>query len=295
MLLRVVLGCGLITPEELTKYYAQGSGGVQSLHQFLVAHGVDVHRLGAIRRAYAETVDFGSALIKHLRNVRHVDDARLRAANRALNACETAQLMAIKKGRRAKPIGEMMVELGHITAAELDQLIINQGMLQRVQRYTEEARQHSSLLGRLGLTDLRRKISAGRVGLACLVCVLALVIFCNLRRGGLIGSTPTREAEIFGKPFDPHDIDQHIKMTMQHYRNMMTELRLKHVSSAKHYRQLLDTYFTALDQAGMPVEDQQMRHIQNVYERLDFEKVYDIPAAEMPKLTDLELEARLRR
>jgi hypothetical protein len=295
MLLRLVLACGLITHKDIAGYYARrgASTGVRSLQQFLLSHGVDLSSIDAVRRAYAETIDFGSLIINHLRNVRHLDETRLRAARRALNACETAQLMAIKKGRPAKPIGEMVVDLGHITAAELDQLVVDQGMLQRVRRYAEEARRQPSLAERLGLDGLRRKLTPRRLALAGLVAVLAVVAYCNLCGEGPRGAM-TREMEVFGREFEPHDTEQHIKMTVRHYGNMMTELRLGRVDNAEHYRRLLATYFAAMELAGVPVEDQQMLRIRNTYKKLVFEKVREIPAAELSGLSDLEVEARLR-
>ena len=293
MLLRLVMAIGLVKADELTKFYAGGGGrqGGQNIQEYLAARGVDVTRLDAIKRAYAETPDFGTLLLRFMRS-RAADDAKLRAVNRALNACETAQLMAIKKGKRAKPIGEMMVELGHITVGDLELLVAKQGLAEKVTRYAEEARVKSTLAGRLGLDRPGRRDLLVKAGVIALGIGLVVVIALNLWLGRGESDKSVDEL-VFGGSFDPANTNQHLHMIGGHYENMLTELRLRNVRNAQEYRGRLDKYFKALEVSKVMLEDSNIQHIRKTYGRLDFSKLDAISAQELPKLSLPQLEARL--
>jgi hypothetical protein len=296
MLVRLVVVGGLISGTEVAKFYAQQPGlrGTQSLEQYLLDKGVDPQRLDAIKRAYAETDTVGALLLRFLAQ-QGADETKLRAARRALNACETAQLMAIKKGKAAKPIGEMMIELGHVSADDLTRIVSKQGMLRKVEQYTEQARVESTLAGKLGLHKPGRKIKLS-VGLAAVVFAgLGLVVLLNLWTGGAFDTEVRWEEQVFGGEFNAANTTSHIRMITQHYANMMTELRRRSPRNAKHYRKMLDAYFKQLETAKISIDDPEIQHIRRTYSQLDFSALEKIPVAQLPRLSNSELEAKLKK
>jgi hypothetical protein len=295
MLLRLVVLGGLVSGTDVAKFYARdGLRGSMSLEQYLQQLGVDPSRLDAIKRAYAQTEQFGSLVLRYLKT-HGADDTKLRAANRALNACETAQLMAIKKGKTAKPIGEMMVELGHISDDELEKIVGKQGMLRKIDQYEDQIKEESSLAHRLGLNRARGKLAVGLGGMAVLVGILVLVVLLNLWSQGAFSSTPEAERYIFGGGFSARDTEHHIRMINQHYANMITELRLKNLRNARHYKDMLDKYFAKLEQEKVRVEDSDVVHIRDVYAKLDLTRVQTIPAQQLPRMSVAALERRLQK
>ncbi len=302
MLLRLVMISGLVSGTDLAKFYAADSGGLdgsQSLDEFLKQHGVDIKQLDAIKRAYAETSDFGTVLLRHLSS-RHADETKLRAASRALNACETAQLMAIKKGKKARPIGGMMVELGHISTGDLDDIIHQQGMLHKIKHYAERARLNSTLAGRLGINEARKKLTLGRALPILLGVGVVLVILLNLWHRGCFDAPKGPEHEAWGGEFKPGKVDQNIKRINQHYANMITELkrvdpRDPDLRNAEHYRKLLDVCFTDMKTTKTMIDEPSVLRIRTVYLKLDFEKIKEFSVEELPSLGTADIEARLTK
>jgi len=302
MLLRLVMISGLVSGTDLAKFYSTGGGGLdasKSLEQFLTEQGVDAQQLEAVKRAYAETSDFGTELLRHLRN-RHADETKLRAARRALNACETAQLMAIKKGKKSRRIGEMMVELGHLNAGELDELIHQQGMLHKIKHYSEQARLKSTLAGRLGLDEAGKKLTLGKVLPAVLVVGLAIVVLLSLWHRGCFDSSLKPEREAWGGAFNPGKVNHNINKINEHYANMITELKKvdpqnPDFTGAERHRGLLDTCFADLKKTKTMIDEQSVLHIRQVYRNLDFEKIKQFSAAELPSLGTADIEAKLSK
>ncbi len=296
MLLRVVVVSGLVSGTDIAKFYAKESGlsGTQTLEEYLHELGISAEKLAAVKRAYVQTDQFGSVIIRYLQS-RGADEAKMRAASRALNACETAQLMAIKKGKPARPIGEMMVELGHITHDALERIITNQGMARKINQYEKQIQHENSLAGRLGLNRLRDKLKISKSGVALLVLVLLVVGLFNAWYLGGLESHPDKNAIVFGGKFNPGDTNQHIKMISQHYSNMITELKADNLPNARHYRDMLEDYFTALKKAGVDLDDSDIERIHEVYSKLNFEKIKGIPRGTLPRLSTQELEKRLSK
>ena len=297
MLLRVVVVSGLVSGTDIARFYATESGlsGSRSLEDYLHDLGLTPEKLDAIKRAYVQTEQVGSVILRFMRS-RGADDTKMRAATRALNACETAQLMAIKKGKPAKPIGEMMVELGHITEEGLEKIISNQGMARKINHYEEQIRLEKSLPGRLGLLRLRKKLRFGRLGVGLvLLALLSIALFNLWYLGWLEGRPDPKEAPFGGAEFRPADTRHNTALITQHYGNMLTELRFGSISNARHYKAMLDACFGALEEAGTEVDDKELEHIRRTYDRLDFQKVKDIPRKTLPLLTAEQLEKRLRR
>jgi hypothetical protein len=296
MLLRVVVMSGLVSGTDIARFYATTDGlkDSMSLEEYLEQLGIDAEKLDAVKRAYVNTEQFGSLVIRFLRS-RGANDAALRAASRAMNACETAQLMAIKKGRVAKPLGEMLVELGHISNDDLPRIVGKQGMARKIGEFDEQIRRESSLAGRLGLHSARERLKITVPRLLVLAGLVVTVALLNVWYQGAFVSAPDRSSLVFGGAFQPGDSERHLKMIDQHYRNMITELKTGSLVNARHYRKLLDEYFAALEKADVTVDDDIVAHIHKTYPKLDFKRLVRIPKAKLAALSDSDLESRLMK
>jgi len=285
MLLRLVMVSGLMRGSDLARFYTEGGGGLDgssSLDEFLVANGVDPEQLKIVKRAYVETHDFGSTLVQALQ-LRHAGPDELSAVDRALNACETEQLLQIKRGETAMPIGEMLVERGLLTREDLQAVIAQQGMLSKIERYTTEARERTTLAGRLGRAQ---DFLASRATSLAVIGGLILVVLLNLWLAGAL----ERPRDPFDKAGTP---EQHADNLKAHYRNLLDELRRGRPENATYYRDLLEGYFRRLDQSKVVLDDGEAAHIRRVYKKLDFERLGTIPSRELPGMSAGELEQRL--
>ena len=290
MLLRLVVVSGLMRGSDLAKFYGEGAGGLdgsRSLEEFLIAGGVDPEQLKVVKRAYVETSDFGSTLIEGLR-ARHAAEQEIRSMRKALNVCETDQLLCIKRGEAPLPIGEMLVERGLLSRAELQNIIRQQGMITKIERYSSEARVRATLVGRLRLRELRERLRGGRAAALLLGAGLALVILVNLWLTGAFGSAP----DLFSRAGSPA---QHARNVQACYGNMLAELRRRQVANAEYYRGQLHEYFQRLDRAKITLDDPEAGHVRGTYPALDFGALEQIPARELPRLSGPELEKRLLR
>jgi hypothetical protein len=297
MLLRMAVMTGLISGTAVAKFYATvgspGSASRTSLEDYLATQGVETARIEALKRAYAETSDFGTLLLQQLRN-KHVDEAKIRGVARALNACETAQLMALRKCKTAKPIGEMMVELGHVSQEEVDQIVQAQAVIKRVDGYEIEARARASLAGRLGLLDAQGRLHRNRlIATAAAVCAIAVAIAVNVvvfgnKRDDTI-TDPTAPQAI-----PKSDAAAHARMLRQHYGNMLTELRMRNPGNAEHYRRKLLEHARFLTESGMQIEDAAIRRMVVGCPELNFARLSDVNPVDLARMTDAQLEARMR-
>lgn len=297
MLLRLVLVTGLIRGSELAKFYAAGGGGLdgsKTLEDFLLEHGVDSAQLSTLKRAYVETHNFGTTLVDYLR-ARHADEDKLAAAAADLSVCETEQLMDIKSGKPPRPIGEMMVERGHINAGEIDELIRRQGMMQKFRRYSEAHREMSTLAGRLHLKELRARLKRAKMLPIVLAVALLIAIVWNLWSFGVLrtAADPVFPG-IRGNFAAERNHDPHVRNIYSHYANLIDALRSRDMTAAEHYRGALDTYFQRLSEEKVHIEDLAVVRIQSLYSVLDFGKLKDIPPRDLPLISLEELEARLR-
>jgi hypothetical protein len=291
MLLRLVMVSGLIRGSDLAKFYSQGGGGLdgsRTLEEFLTASGVDPQQLAIVKRAYVETSDFGSTLIDNL-HLRRADDQKIRAMRKALNVCETEQLLAIKRGEPPLPIGEMLVERGLLTRAELDGVLRQQGMLTKIERYTSEHRERSSrtMAERMGLGGLRARIRGQGVAVAA-VAVLALVIVANFWWAGAFRNKP----DLFSSARGAED---HARNLGAFYANMLAELRHRQGANAEYYRGQLRQYCERLDRDKIVLPDQDSLHIRATFAALDFDRLAEIPPRDLPRLSAADIEKRLAR
>jgi hypothetical protein len=296
MILRMVVVSGLVSGTDVARFYARQSAvqGTQSLEEYLQELGIDRVRLEAVRRAYLQTEQFGSLLLRYLRT-HGADQTGLRAASRALNACETAQLMAIKKGKAAKPIGEMMRELGHVDERGLQAILRKQALPAMLEELEAVIRQESSLAGRLGLDRFRAALRTHRRLVALLVAALLLTAGFNLWYLGILDGAPGERQTLFGGSFDPRDAEGNARIIAQHYRNMMIELRNGSPGNAQHYRGNISKCFRLLEEADAVPRDAEVDHIRKTCDRLDFARLKHLPASRLPTMTRTELEKELSR
>jgi hypothetical protein len=285
MLLRLVMVSGLMRGSDLARFYTEGGGGLdgsESLEEFLLANGVDAEQLKIVRRAYVETHDFGSTLVRTL-HLRHAGADELRALDRALDACETEQLLQIRRGETPMPIGEMLVERGLLSREDLQAVIVQQGMLSKIERYTTEARERTTLAGRW---NRARDFLADRVTSLAVIGGLLLVVLVNLWLAGAF----ERRRDPFDRARTPEQHAEHLRAC---YRNMLDELRRRQPDNAGYYRETLERYLQRLDESKVVIEDPEVARIRRVARSLDFDRLGTIPAGELPGMSAPELERRL--
>jgi hypothetical protein len=289
MLLRLVMVSGLMSGSDLAKFYSQDGGGLdgsRTLEEFLTAGGVDGDHLNSIKRAYVETSDFGSTLIEGM-YMRRAEEARIREMRKALNVCETEQLLAIKRGQPPLPIGEMLVDRGLLARAELEKIIQQQGMISKIERYTSEVRRRPTMGERLGLDGLRERLAGAGAAVAA-VALLLLVVLANLWWAGALRVSP----DLFASA---RNDAEHVRNLQSHYGNMLTELRRGQSANAEYYCGLLEKYFERLDRRKIVLDDQEVRHIREILGTLDFSRLEEIPPRDRLRLSPAELEKRLAR
>jgi len=289
MLLRLVMVSGLVSGSDLAKFYSAGGGGLdgsQTLEEFLASRGVDAQHLNVLKRAYVETTDFGSTLLESM-YLRRADEARIREVRKALNVCETEQLLAIKRGEPPLPIGEMLVERGMLSRQDLDGIIRQQGMISRIEHYTSEVRRRPDAIERLGLGGVRSRLLGKGTAVAAAIGLL-LVLLANLWWAGAFRSQPDPFA-LAGGP------EEHARNVRAGYGNMFAELRRGQTANAEHYRGQLDGYIERLDQAGVVLNDAEVARIRGVLPKLDLTRIGEIAPGDRLRLSQQELEKRLVR
>ena len=284
MLLRLVMVSGLMRGSDLARFYSEGGGGLdgsRTLEDFLLASGITVEQLNVVKRAYVETSDFGSTLLEGMR-MRRADEQSVREMRKALNVCETQQLLAIKRGEAPAPIGEMLVAQGRLSRQELDRIIHQQGMLTRIERYSSEARDRAAVSWR----DRLRALVAGKGTAFAAGALLVVVILANLWLAGAFRSTP----DLFASA---RNSGEHARNVRAYYGNMLSELRRGQTANAEYYRGLLKDYLERLAAAKIALADEEADRIAGVYSSLDFAAIEKLPPPQRMALPQADLEKRL--
>jgi len=285
MLFRLVLASGMVRGPELVRFYYRElnrPGGPRPLEQILVRHGVEARQILSLKRAYVETPDFGAALLTHV-STRVGGPARASRIEKELGACETEQLLKIRRGEPPAPIGQMLVRRGLISERELHQALELQGLMTRAERYAAEAGVDRSLAGRLAPPELR-----GRLPAAALVAgtILVAAVLADLWLTGAL----CRRADRFGAARGEED---HVRNLAGLYEGMLDEVRLGETRQAEACRGRIWEYFGQLTGAGVRLRDPRARHIQQACGDLDFGRLVAIDPRDLPRMSDEDLETAL--
>jgi hypothetical protein len=235
-----------------------------------------------LKRAYVETRDLGSELVAC---VGERAAGRLRAARieKELGACETEQLLRLRRGEPAAPIGEMLVRRGLITERELSQALARQGLFERAERYAAGPGGESSAAARLGLARMRRSLPAV---LAAAGLLLAAAAYGSLWAAGFPGRPPDRFGAARGE-------DEHVRNLAAIYEGMLDEVRLGRIAEAEACRGRVREYLRRLSAAGIRLRAPEAARIERACGALDFRRLGVVNPDDLPRMSGEELEAAL--